>query len=322
MKIENKKAHNANGVDWLEVVIPPLDEETEAEYTIRVHLTFLLSNWDCIYGQGCPGQFGVQDSTLKDDVGCCGDSFYFDSKDEIAFVQKQMEGLTDEDWDQERRAYVEKHGFVHMINNSDDPAKFEAKGKVSDGGCVFQNRNGGSSGKPGCAFHFKAMRENKPDHTESMPAVCWQLPLRYGVVGDESVANSNTYELGPWDVSQWNTDGFQFEDRRYQCAWWCVDAPDAYVSDSMVFKTLEPNIRKMIGDRPYELVRAAIESRLASGNTYANMPGATLNDGRPLIPLLVGNRKPAREPSYFPAHLDKIKDNNHADPEASEHSVS
>lgn len=299
-----KKAYTDHGVDWLELVIPPQDEKTEAEYTIRVHLTFMLSNWECIFGRGCAGLFGVQDSVVNDDAGCCTDSFWFTGKEDYDHVSKMIKQLKPEDWDDDLREHVDKHGWANVYNA--DEEEFNGKGKVHRGACVFQNRNGGSSGHPGCAFHFLGER-TKQSHVDVMPTVCWQLPLRFEEV------NNDIYELRPWDVSKWNTDAYEFDDRRYHCSWWCVDSPEAFIGEGKVYRTLETSLRKMMGDRPYELMVKAIEARLASGNTYAPMPGATVNDGRPLLPLLVGNRKPRNEPSNFPAILDKMKEQTNAD---------
>lgn len=306
-----KKQYNNTGVDWLEVVIPPEDPEDGAEYTIRVHLTWLMSNWQCVFGNGCPGMFPKNSSTYKDDAGCCTDSFYFNNHDEIDFVATQMARLTDDDWDKDRRAYVEKHGYVKTLKKgktvTDEDGEealegWSAKGKVFEGACVFQNRNDGSAGKPGCAFHWLAQRTGE-SHTEVMPHVCWQLPIRFGETED----GSNVYELRPWDTAQWFPDEYEFNDNSMSHHWWCIDVPDAYVGSDPVYKTLEEELTKTLGERDWSFVKAAIDERLALGNTYPPMPGAVLNEGRSLLPLFVGNRTPSREPSYLPAHIERLK---------------
>lgn len=294
------KQYNDTGIDWLDVVIPPLNDE-EAEYTVRVHMTFLMSNWTCIFGSGCPGMFGKQSSTYPDDVGCCVDSFYFADEDEVGFVEGQMAKLTDADWDSNLRKHVEKHGFVNQIASGEDT--WDAKGRVHDGGCVFQNRNNGSVGKPGCAFHWLAERTGDA-HVDTMPAVCWQLPLRINEEDDETGV---LVTIHPWNVSEWSKSGWEYDDRSSFCSWWCVDSPDAYVGKVPVYKGMEQELRRMLKDRPYELVVAAIEKRKALGFQYPPMPGAVINEGRPLLPLLVGNRTPVREPSYMPDHIEKLK---------------
>lgn len=296
-----KKPYNDQGVDWLEVVIPPQNVEEEAEYTIRAHLTFLLSNWECIFGRGCAGLFGVQDSVYNDDAGCCTDSFWFSDKDDYEHTAKMIKQLTPDDWDDELRAHVEKNGWANIYDSDDDT--FNGKGKVYKGACVFQNRNGGSTGHPGCAFHYLGKRTNQ-SHVDLMPTVCWQLPLRFTEVEDD------IYTLTPWQSNDWNQSVNNFDDMRYHCAWWCTDSPEAYIGEGRVYRSLETELRKTLGDHAYDVLVAAIESRLASGNTYAPMPGAIVNGGRPLLPLIVGNRTPRNEPSNYPAILDKMKDNN------------
>lgn len=297
-----QKAYNKHGVDFIELVIEPLAEDTddEAEYVIKAHVNFLLSNWSCIYGRGCAGMFGDHEPNYNDDAGCCVDSFYFSGKEDFEHVEKMMGQLTDEDWDKELRANVEKHGWYRKFKDAeyeDGSIDINGKGRVLEGACVFANRNGGSSGKPGCAFHHMGERTGQ-DHTDVMPEVCWALPIRFVEV------ETDVWELGPWDISQWHMDDSEFNDFRYTARWWCMDTPDAFIGTNPVYKSLEKEIRKFIGDRPYELLVEALEARIASGNTYAPMPGAIVNDGRPLLPLLIGNRTPRREPSYLKAFYE------------------
>lgn len=307
-KIGISKALHQHGVDMIEIVIPPEDWDEEVTshkhddeaQVINVHVNWMLSNWECIFGRGCAGKFGVQDSTYPDDAGCCTDSFYFLDKNEIDLVADQMAQLTDEDWDEENRAYVEKNGFANIINNGEKGGVFNAKGKVWQGACVFQNRADHKRGKPGCAFHFLAERTGQ-GHEDTMPDVCWSLPLRFRTLRDD------THELVPWDISEWGGGEFRHDDRRYSCAWWCVDSPEAYIGAEPVYKSLETAIRRTVGDRAYERIAAALEARIAAGNVYAPMPGAVVNEGRPLLPLIIGNRTPARLPSPMPELLERMK---------------
>lgn len=294
-----KKA--VGNIDWLEVLIPGDDEHDNA--VLRVHLNFMLSNWECIYGRGCPGMFGVQSSMVVDDTGCCGQSFWFNGREDYQRVEARMAELTDEDWDAELRKHVNRNGWAIVYKDGDpeDDDDFNGKGKVYDGGCVFQNRNNGSTGKPGCAFHHLGERTGRR-HVDVMPYVCWQLPLRFW---EEEVG---LWVLAPWDVDKWGEPTEEEGTHNAYCAWWCMDSPDAFIGDNPVYKSLEDTIRETVGDEAYDLMVVAIEERIAAGNTYANMPGATVNGGRPLLPLIVGNRTPRREPSDFPVYLQKMKD--------------
>lgn len=284
------------GEDLIEVVIPPQDPEVEGEYTIQVHLSFMLSNWTCLFGKGCPGLFGKQSSVYQDDMGCCTDSFFFSNEEDKANVQAQIALLTDEDWDVELQDEVRRNGWTEQSHGAYGK---EEKGRVFEDGCVFSNRNGGSTGKPGCAFVHKAARTGE-DHIDVMPEVCWMLPLRFGEMSD------NVWRLGPWDHSEWDTsDPFKFRDRSDHACWWCVDSPEPYVGTEPVFKAMEREIRAVIGDHAYECIEEAI--RLRAGNYVAPMPGSVLNGGRPLLPLIVSHRTPAREPSYLPNFIKGIK---------------
>jgi hypothetical protein len=211
-----------------------------------------------------------------------------------------MKRLTDDDWDKELRAEVEKSGFARIFNPS--PKDFNGKGRTFQGACVFSNRNGGSSGKPGCAFVHMAAREGG-DHIDVMPTVCWQLPLRYTDTLDDGTYMS----LGPWDVEEWGEPGDDGTLNWHHC-WWCVDAPDAYIGSSTVWKSMEREIRRTIGDFEYDTIDSVFKERADILPRYPDMPGASLNDGRPLIPLMIGNRKPRREPSPHPEILARLKE--------------
>lgn len=249
----------------------------------RANLSWLLSNWKCIFGEGCPGHFGEKDKTYAPDIACCSLGFWVDDQKDIDKVESYIGQLTDEDWDSELRKVVEEKGDWKIVYKDDDKDK-SIKSRVHDGGCVFANRSNGSAGKPGCAFHHLADRIGK-HFTEVKPTVCWTVPLH--TYNDED----DVIVIDAWDADEWggaNSDGTHDKWMK----WWCVDTPDAYVGTEPVYRYLEPELRLTIGDGPFDTMVAEIEKR--KGNYVAPMPGAVLNDGRPLLPLLIGERTPAR----------------------------
>jgi len=277
-------------VDWIEFNVPRDDEEVGW----RVNLNFMLSNYQCIFGQGCPGHFGVQDQHTIPDIGCCSIGFRIFDQEDFDSVNLMIAELTDEDWDKELRQHVEKKGRWWKYLGTppekirDQPEyndNYDGNSLVVDGGCVFANRTGGSSGHPGCAFHVLAERTGR-HHTETKPEVCWTAPIRY-YYDEEDEVNV----IDAWDADNWGgADKDETHDSWMR--WWCMDTPDAYVGAEPVYVSLEHELRGNMGDAAYDEMVRLIKER--SGNVVSPMPGAVRNDGRPMLPLLIGSRTPKR----------------------------
>ena len=44
-------------------------------------------------------------------------------------------------------------------------------------------------------------------------------------------------------------------------AWWCTEAPEAFTARDAVYRTQEPELRRMIGDELYEQLAAYLDRR-------------------------------------------------------------
>jgi hypothetical protein len=309
---------------WLEFTAP-----NDPDEMWRVPVAFMLSSWECLFGRGCPGHFGVQDANTQPDVGCCSHGVFIGSRSERDFVQARVDELTDADWDADLRKRFagdkwlrtirdRPHGLHRGENDTwvcsckeefDDQkdaiehlssAGFDSKTRVYNGSCVFNNKTGGSTGKIGCAFHHLGQRTGRPHHDETMPDACWQLPIGLRHDGD------GVNVLRPWDADYWG--GADDDDKHDSwMAWWCVDTPDAYVGTKPLYKTMERELRKMMGDGSYDRMVELLAPYLhnipgppTSGSfgspLVQKMPGAVTNEGRPMLPLLIGHRTPKRSP--------------------------
>lgn len=262
-----------NPTDWLEFEKP----DNKGSY-LRVHLGFMLSNWSCIYGQGCPGIVSEGEEGVATDIGCCRQGAHIIDPEDLKKVTEHVAMLTDEDWDEENRLQAEKGGWLVTYKEGEDAdGEISTKTRVVNRGCIFANRHTGSvgsTGKIGCAFHHLGQRLGK-SHTELMPDICWQLPLYMDPEDEDGVETLRPYDADQWDASDdW-------------MKWWCIDTPDAYHSDRAVYITLEEEIRAMIGDPCYERLVELIKER--AGNAISPMYGAVRNEGRPMIPLLIGS---------------------------------
>jgi hypothetical protein len=212
--------------------------------TWQIDLTFLASAWKCIYGQGCKGIHG-------DAVGGCCQAGVFiqaDSEDEegaedFEMVSERVEQLTEEDWDLRDRfrdSWWKERGKGTGSRHT----------RVHDGMCVFQNRGGGPSGSIGCAFHVAALKRGE-DPIDWKPWTCGLVPFAIDHDDEEEHHTLRAYE----HERDWGSgDGEPLD-------WWCLDAPDAYVSARPVYRTEESLLRRILGDELYEEVAEYMEGR-------------------------------------------------------------
>ncbi len=71
-------------------------EDTEEERTWVFDLTFLLSNWTCIYGRGCPGVLTGPAPELEH--GCCSYGAHFVGDEDLEATLAHAERLTETQW--------------------------------------------------------------------------------------------------------------------------------------------------------------------------------------------------------------------------------
>jgi hypothetical protein len=150
-------------VEWLTF---PAPDDPDRQF--RVNVSFMLSNYECIFGQGCPGSLNKHPSA---DFGCCERGVTFIDEDDFAHVEEMVGQLTAEDCD--NIDHVRNRGWF-LASRSGKPYKTRKVGSL----CIFGNRTGGAAGKSGCAFHHLAARQGK-HHTETKPFICWSVPLNF-----------------------------------------------------------------------------------------------------------------------------------------------
>ena len=119
--------------------------------------------------------------------------------------------------------------------------------------CVFLNRPGFAAG-PGCALHLHAQRTGE-HFADLKPTVCWQLPLRAVERDDED--GTTTTVLTEFGRDGWGEGGEEF-------AWWCTEAPEAFVGKRPVYREMEPELRLMVGDELFEQVAEYLDARVAA----------------------------------------------------------
>ena len=220
--------------DWVEFTDPG-----DPEHVVRADLTWLLSRWTCVYGNGC---HGVVEGRADD--GCCSHgAFWSDDEDEQRVTRFAAE-LKKKHW--QYADVGRRRGTSEDDELEGEPAR---RTRTVDGACVFLNRPGFSGGE-GCALHAHALRTGRHP-LETKPDVCWQLPVRRT---QERVVRADDVEvlvdsLGEFDRRGWGPGG---EDLH----WWCTGSPDAHVGAEPLYLSYGPELTALIGETAYdELVR-------------------------------------------------------------------
>jgi hypothetical protein len=228
-------------------------EDPEEDRTWLFDLTFLLSRWTCIFGRGCQGVLTEPAPELVQ--GCCSYGAHFTDDADRERTERIAEDLSDEDW--QFAAVGRKKGVVQKQYG-------EWTTRLHEDACIFLNRPGWPAGA-GCAFHVSAERRGLR-YIDLKPEVCWQLPLRRI---DETDDNGHvTSTLREWKRRDWSEGGFEF-------AWWCTDAPDAFVGDHTVLSSMGDEIIEMVGQTAYDLLLQALSERTGPALSHPAIPVKT-----------------------------------------------
>jgi hypothetical protein len=219
-------------------------DDPDEERTWVIDLTFLRSNWACVYGAGCLGVHDVPTPELAQ--GCCTHGAHFIDHHDITTVVAAAKHLTAEGW----QYFEEGHGLAVSGQpawlDGDDEAGFTTR--VVDGACIFLNRPDFHGGA-GCALHARALATGERP-IDVKPAVCWQLPLRLVEHVDEHGHVTST--LREWKRRDWGPAGADFH-------WWCTDDALAFAAHQPVYRTMRDELVEFMGERAYAMVVAFCE---------------------------------------------------------------
>jgi hypothetical protein len=229
------------------VVLPPNDsrewasfEDEGEERTWVFDVSFLTSNWMCIFGQGCQGVLTGPAPELVQ--GCCSYGAHFVDQKDARRVEKIALTLKPEEW--------QHHGTKKSVTRTNKDGELVTR--LADDACIFLNRPDFAAG-PGCALHLAAINRGKPP-TSLKPEVCWQLPLRReDAVEDDGHVIST---IRQWDRRHWGKGGEEFH-------WWCTESPDAFVGTKPVYEEMEVELTKLVGAKVYQRLLAYLKEREA-----------------------------------------------------------
>ncbi|MCB1256122.1 MAG: hypothetical protein KDB26_03405 [Microthrixaceae bacterium] len=208
--------------------------------TYLFDLTFLRSNWTCIFAAGCKGI--REEDTTEANEGCCTFGAHFSDGPDRKRVLAKAAMLTDEQWQ-----------FKGVAEDLGGPViKADKKTwttRVHDDACIFLNRNDFGRG-PGCALHVGALDAGE-SFLDWKPEVCWQVPIRLSHHVDES--GHTTWTMTDWKRRDWGGGGDYFH-------WWCTDTTEAFVGSVEVVESMRDEIVALVGDVVYKKLVEIIEA--------------------------------------------------------------
>lgn len=226
--------------DWVEFFDPQ-----NPEHIYKCDLTWLTSNWNCIYGNGCKGI----DKTNPND-GCCSDGAYYSSKEDEERVVKFAKKLTPDMW----QFYDEAHDKKGNLKITELGLDRDRKTRMVNNSCIFLNRKGESENF-GCVLHHLALKEGV-HFTETKPDICWQLPLRRSFetrdVGDKEISIT---VIGEYERKSWGEGGHDFD-------WYCSDNTEAHNGKEPVYISNKFELIAMMSEDAYEILARHCENRL------------------------------------------------------------
>jgi hypothetical protein len=216
-------------------------EDTKRQRTWMFDVTFLESNWKCIFGAGCQGV--LTEATPELVQGCCSYGAHFSDEKDQRRVEKAAKRLTADQWQFKSKG---RQGTTRVKKNG------EIVTRLVQDACIFLNRPDFHRG-PGCALHVMAI-DNEESYIPLKPEVCWQLPLRR----DDEVEDDGHVitRISQWNRSHWGAGGADFH-------WWCTEDPNAFVGKDRVVDSMSEELVAMVGQHVYDQLRAYMDKRSA-----------------------------------------------------------
>ena len=218
-------------------------EDPDEQRTWVFDATYLRSNYQCIYGQGCQGVLDAPAEEMAQ--GCCSYGAHFADDDDVQNVVKAFVRL--EPRHMQFHALATEKGFL-KAGDPDDEGSAPTVTRLADDACIFLNRPGFGGGV-GCALHIAAVEAGER-HLDWKPNVCWQVPVRLEHSTDEN--GHVTSRLREWKRRDWGEGGNDFH-------WWCTEAPEAFSGSEPVYVSARDEIVELVGLNIYDLMVEQIE---------------------------------------------------------------
>jgi hypothetical protein len=213
------------------------DPADEAQ-VFRCDLTWLTSNYLCIFGQGCQGIY-----ESSPDTGCCTLGAHFADRADEKRVAAYVAQLDEETWQFHPGRKVRRSDWIETDEDGD--RKTLTREVDGQRACVFHNRTDFPTGA-GCALHGLALQQGR-NPLETKPDVCWQLPIRrtFREVERQDGTSYTEVSIGEYDRRGWGPGGHDLD-------WYCSGNTEAHVGTEPVFVTNEPELVELMGRAAYD----------------------------------------------------------------------
>ena len=245
---------------WLEFVDP-----ADGDQVYRCDLTWLTSNWTCIFGNGCQGIYDTSPES-----GCCTLGAHFSDAEDEERTATWVDKLDDSLW-QRRGEALTKKGQVSRKKwtEVEDGERKTKVVRAADGSqaCIFHNSRDFAGGY-GCALHALALREGV-HFVETKPDVCWQLPIRrtFRTVTRQDETEYTEVSIGEYDRRGWGPGGHDLD-------WYCSGNTEAHVGAEPVYLSNSTELIALMGEDAYAVLADACEHHLRSRSLLALHPAS------------------------------------------------
>jgi hypothetical protein len=224
----------------------------------RCDLTWLTSNYLCIFGMGCHGIYKT-----SPDVGCCALGAHFADKDDERRVTSYVGQLEPRHWQFHPGRKVRKADWIEKDEDGERKTRvLEVDGQQA---CIFHNRPGSPTGA-GCALHILALEQGR-NPLETKPDVCWQLPIRrtFREVERPDGTSYTEVAIGEYDRRGWGSGGHDLD-------WYCTGNTEAHVGVEPLYVTNAPELTELMGVKGYDALVEHCEAHLRSRSLLARHP--------------------------------------------------
>jgi hypothetical protein len=218
-------------------------EDPTEQRSWQFDVTFLASNYSCIFGNGCKGV--LSEDTTEWNQGCCSYGAHLIDEDDKANLLTHAKRLTAEQWQ-----HKPSSSKAPLTEANDDGIDVTV---LVDDACIFLNRPGFEGGA-GCALHIGAMQACER-FLDWKPEVCWQVPLRREDYTD--VNGWVTTTVREWKRRDWGDGGAEFH-------WWCTESKDAFIGKKAVWESMQDEITEMSSPFAYEKLTDYMKERRKS----------------------------------------------------------
>ena len=216
------------------------DDPSNPNQVFRCDLTWLTSNWNCIWGRGCQG---IQQGYPQ--YGCCANGAHFSEKADEKRVAAWVAKLTPETWEHHAA------GHKRWVEKDEDGQR---KTRVYNEGCIFLNSDGFPGGS-GCALHHEAARHGV-GYQQTKPDVCWQIPIRrdYEWIERPDGEQKLLITIEEYQRSGWGPGGHELH-------WYCSSNTDAHNGAEPVYVSERDTLIELMGAKGYARLKEFCDAR-------------------------------------------------------------